>query len=211
VASTKAFTTQLVAFYLLALKLGMERKTLSSEELESAIADLRRLPRIVEQTLQLDSQIRQVAHRYFRVSNFLFLGRGIMYPIALEGALKLKEISYIHAEGYAAGEMKHGPIALIDENMPVLVIANQSPVYDKVISNLEEVRARDGQIIAIASAGDEKIAERADAVIRIPDLGEFLTAIVATLPVQLLAYHVATFKGTDVDQPRNLAKSVTVE
>ena len=165
----------------------------------------------MEETLQLDDQIRQVAHRYFKVPNFLFLGRGIMYPIALEGALKLKEISYIHAEGYAAGEMKHGPIALIDENMPVLVIANRSPVYDKVVSNLEEVRARDGQVIAIASIGDEKIAERADAVIRIPDLGEFLTAIVATLPVQLLAYHVATFKGTDVDQPRNLAKSVTVE
>jgi len=211
VASTKAFTTQLVVFYLLAMKLGMERKTLTDQELDSAIADLRRLPRMVEETLQLDPQIRQVAHRYFRVPNFLFLGRGIMYPIALEGALKLKEISYIHAEGYAAGEMKHGPIALIDENMPVLVIANQSPVYDKVISNLEEVRARDGQIIAIASTGDEKIAESADAVIRIPDLGEFLTAIVATLPVQLLAYHVATFKGTDVDQPRNLAKSVTVE
>ncbi len=211
VASTKAFTTQLVAFYLLALKLGMGRQALSQEEVEGAITDLRRLPRFVEQTLQLDSQIRQVAHRYFRVSDFLFLGRGIMYPIALEGALKLKEISYIHAEGYAAGEMKHGPIALIDENMPVLVIANQSPVYEKVISNLEEVRARDGQVIAIASMGDEKIAARADAVIRIPDLGEYLTAIVATVPVQLLAYHVATLKGTDVDQPRNLAKSVTVE
>ncbi len=211
VASTKAFTTQLVVLYLLALKLGMERKTLVGRELDAAIADLRRLPRMVEETLQLDPQIRQVAHRYFKVPNFLFLGRGIMYPIALEGALKLKEISYIHAEGYAAGEMKHGPIALIDENMPVLVIANQSPVYDKVVSNLEEVRARDGQVIAIASIGDEKIAERADAVIRIPDLGEFLTAILATLPVQLLAYHVATLKGTDVDQPRNLAKSVTVE
>jgi glucosamine--fructose-6-phosphate aminotransferase (isomerizing) len=211
VASTKAFTTQLVVLYLLALKLGMERKTLANQELEAAIADLRRLPRIVEETLHLDPQIRQVAHRYFRVPNFLFLGRGIMYPIALEGALKLKEISYIHAEGYAAGEMKHGPIALIDENMPVLVIANQSSVYEKVVSNLEEVRARDGQVVAIASAGDEKIAERVEAVIRIPDLGEFLTAIVATLPVQLFAYHVATFKGTDVDQPRNLAKSVTVE
>jgi len=211
VASTKAFTTQLVVLYLLALKLGVERKTLAGHELEAAIADLRRLPRIVEETLHLDPQIRQVAHRYFRVPNFLFLGRGIMYPIALEGALKLKEISYIHAEGYAAGEMKHGPIALIDENMPVLVIANQSSVYEKVVSNLEEVRARDGQVVAIASAGDEKIAERVEAVIRIPDLGEFLTAIVATLPVQLFAYHVATFKGTDVDQPRNLAKSVTVE
>jgi glucosamine--fructose-6-phosphate aminotransferase (isomerizing) len=211
VASTKAFTTQLVVLYLLALKLGVERRRLGAEELDSAIEDLRRLPRMLEETLQLDPQIRQVAHRYFRVPNFLFLGRGIMYPIALEGALKLKEISYIHAEGYAAGEMKHGPIALIDENMPVLVIANRSPVYEKVISNLEEVRARDGQVIAIASIGDEKIAERADAVLRIPDLGEFLTAVVATLPVQLLAYHVATLKGTDVDQPRNLAKSVTVE
>jgi glucosamine--fructose-6-phosphate aminotransferase (isomerizing) len=211
VASTKAFTTQLVVLYMLALKLAMERKTLTEEELESAIADLRRLPRIVEETLQLDPQIRQVAHRYFKVPNFLFLGRGIMYPIALEGALKLKEISYIHAEGYAAGEMKHGPIALIDENMPVLVIANRSSVYDKVVSNLEEVRARDGQVIAVASVGDEKIAERADAVVRIPDLGEYLTAVLAALPMQLLAYHVATLKGTDVDQPRNLAKSVTVE
>jgi glucosamine--fructose-6-phosphate aminotransferase (isomerizing) len=211
VASTKAFTTQLVVLYLLALKLGIERKRLDKEELEEGIQNLRRLPRIVEETLQLDPLIRQVAHRYAKAPNFLFLGRGIMYPIALEGALKLKEISYIHAEGYAAGEMKHGPIALIDENMPVLVIANQSPVYDKVISNLEEVRARDGQVIAITGASDTRLAEKADAVIPIPDLGEFLTAIVATLPVQLLAYHVATFKGTDVDQPRNLAKSVTVE
>jgi len=211
VASTKAFTTQLVALYLLALKLGLERKALGGEDLSNAIAELRRLPRIVEETLHLDPQIREVAHRYFKVPNFLFLGRGIMYPIALEGALKLKEISYIHAEGYAAGEMKHGPIALIDENMPVLVIANRSPVYDKVVSNLEEVRARDGQVIAIASVEDEMISERAHAVIRIPDLGEFLTAILAAVPVQLLAYHVATLKGTDVDQPRNLAKSVTVE
>ena len=134
-----------------------------------------------------------------------------MYPIALEGALKLKEISYIHAEGYAAGEMKHGPIALIDQNMPVVVIANRSPVYDKMISNLEQVRARDGQVIAIASEGDVDIVEKADAVIRIPELGEHLTALLATIPVQLLAYHVAALKGTDVDQPRNLAKSVTVE
>ena len=174
-------------------------------------AELRRLPRIAEQTLALDAQIRSVAQRYFRATNFLFLGRGIMYPIALEGALKLKEISYIHAEGYAAGEMKHGPIALIDQNMPVVVIANRSPVYDKIISNLEQVRARDGQVIAIASEGDQAIAEKADAVIRIPELGEHLTAVLATIPVQLLAYHIATLKGTDVDQPRNLAKSVTVE
>jgi glucosamine--fructose-6-phosphate aminotransferase (isomerizing) len=134
-----------------------------------------------------------------------------MYPIAMEGALKLKEISYIHAEGYAAGEMKHGPIALIDEAMPVVVIANRSPVYDKVVSNLEQVRSRDGQVIALASEGDDEIADKVNEVIRIPDLGEYLTAILATIPLQLLAYHVAVAKGTDVDQPRNLAKSVTVE
>ena len=155
--------------------------------------------------------MREIARRYFKAPNFLFLGRGIMYPIALEGALKLKEISYIHAEGYAAGEMKHGPIALIDENMPVVVIANQSPVYDKIISNLEQVRAREGRVIAVASDGDDAIADKANEVIRVPDLGEYLTSVIATIPLQLLAYHVATLKGTDVDQPRNLAKSVTVE
>jgi glucosamine--fructose-6-phosphate aminotransferase (isomerizing) len=211
VASTKCFTAQLVALYLLALKLGSARRTLSAEQLAEAFSALRRLPRMVEQTLALDHQIRSIAQRFFRATNFLFLGRGIMYPIALEGALKLKEISYIHAEGYAAGEMKHGPIALIDQNMPVVVIANRSPVYEKVISNLEQVRARDGQVIAIASESDPDIAEKADAVIPIPELGEHLTALLATIPVQLLAYHVASFKGTDVDQPRNLAKSVTVE
>ncbi len=211
VASTKCFTAQLVALYLLALKLGSARRTLSAEQLAEAFSALRRLPRLVEQTLALDHQIRSIAQRFFRATNFLFLGRGIMYPIALEGALKLKEISYIHAEGYAAGEMKHGPIALIDQNMPVVVIANRSPVYEKVISNLEQVRARDGQVIAIASESDPDIAEKADAVIPIPELGEHLTALLATIPVQLLAYHVASFKGTDVDQPRNLAKSVTVE
>jgi glucosamine--fructose-6-phosphate aminotransferase (isomerizing) len=211
VASTKCFTAQFLALYLIALKLGISRKALGGEELKQAFANLRSLPRIAEKTLALDGQIRAIAQRYFRASNFLFLGRGIMYPIALEGALKLKEISYIHAEGYAAGEMKHGPIALIDQNMPVVVIANRSPVYDKMISNLEQVRARDGRVIAIASEGDDGIAEKADAVIRIPELGEHLTALLATIPVQLLAYHVATLKGTDVDQPRNLAKSVTVE
>ncbi len=211
VASTKCFTAQLLALYLVALKLGISRKTLGADELREAVANLRRLPRIVEKTLALDGEIRAIAQRYFRATNFLFLGRGIMFPIALEGALKLKEISYIHAEGYAAGEMKHGPIALIDQNMPVVVIANRSPVYEKMISNLEQVRARDGQVIAIASEGDAGIGDKADAVIRIPELGEHLTALIATIPVQLLAYHIATLKGTDVDQPRNLAKSVTVE
>ncbi len=211
VASTKCFTTQFVALYLLALKLGIARKTLSEDQVREHVGQLRQLPRMVEETLALDDKIKAVAQRYFRAQHFLFLGRGVMYPIAMEGALKLKEISYIHAEGYAAGEMKHGPIALIDENMPVVVIANQSSVYEKVVSNLEEVRARDGQVIAIASVGDEGIEEKVDAVIRIPELGEFLTALLATIPVQLLAYHVAALKGTDVDQPRNLAKSVTVE
>jgi len=211
VASTKAFTTQIVALYLLALKLGIVRGRVDRDAGRAHIRDLMRLPRLVENTLELDESIRSIAQRYFHATDFLFLGRGIMYPIALEGALKLKEISYIHAEGYAAGEMKHGPIALIDENMPVVVIANQSCVYDKVVSNLEQVRAREGTVIAVATEGDESIEEKASEVIRIPDLGEYLTTILATIPMQLLAYHIAVLKGTDVDQPRNLAKSVTVE
>jgi len=211
VASTKAFTTQVVAHYLLAMRLGLSRGRLSREMAREHVRELLKLPRAVESILQLDDEIRGVAQRFFHARNFLFLGRGIMYPIALEGALKLKEISYIHAEGYAAGEMKHGPIALIDEDMPVVVIANRSPVYDKVLSNLEQVRSRDGMVIAIATEGDTSIAEKANEVIYIQDLGEYLTSILATVPLQLLAYHVAVLKGTDVDQPRNLAKSVTVE
>ncbi|HZO10085.1 MAG TPA: glutamine--fructose-6-phosphate transaminase (isomerizing) [Myxococcota bacterium] len=211
VASTKAFTTQVVAHYLMALRLGIARGRISREAARQHISDLQRLPRLVEKTLLLDDAVRAVAQKYHHATNFLFLGRGIMYPIALEGALKLKEISYIHAEGYAAGEMKHGPIALIDERMPVLVIATQGALYDKVISNLEQVRSRDGQVIALASEGDTQIAEKANEVIAIPDLGPHLTAVLATVPLQLLAYHVAVLKGTDVDQPRNLAKSVTVE
>jgi len=211
VASTKAFTTQVVALYMLAVKLGIAKGKLSEEEVRSALHDLVRLPRLVEQTLKMDAAVREVARKYFHASNFLFLGRGVMFPIALEGALKLKEISYIHAEGYAAGEMKHGPIALIDEDMPVVVIAEKSPVYDKVISNLEEVRTRGGRVIAIATEGDEAIADRAEEVLYIPELTGPLSSIIATIPLQFLAYHVATLKGTDIDQPRNLAKSVTVE
>ncbi len=211
VASTKAFVTQVVALYLLGLKLAIARGRLSEDEIRGHLKDVMRLPRLVEQTLQIDGHVLEIARKYFKASDFLFLGRGIMYPIAMEGALKLKEISYIHAEGYAAGEMKHGPIALIDEKMPVVVIATEGPLKDKLVSNLEQVRARDGQVIAIATEGDDKIATKANEVIYIPDLGPFLTSILATLPVQLLAYHVATLKGTDVDQPRNLAKSVTVE
>jgi glucosamine--fructose-6-phosphate aminotransferase (isomerizing) len=184
---------------------------IDDQQLEKHLADLVSLPRIVQETLEMNDEIESLAHKFFKKDDFLFLGRGIMFPLALEGALKLKEISYIHAEAYAAGEMKHGPIALIDENMPVLVIANRSAVYEKVVSNLEQVRSRDGQVIVIATDGDDEIAEKANDVIYIPECGEYLTSILATVPLQLLAYHVAVLKGTDVDQPRNLAKSVTVE
>jgi len=211
VASTKAFVTQCVALYLIALKLGIARGRVQDDEIRERLHDLMRLPRLVEEVLQLDAAVLEIARKYFKAEDFLFLGRGIMFPIAMEGALKLKEISYIHAEGYAAGEMKHGPIALIDEKMPVVVIANQGPLYEKLISNLEQVRARDGQVIAIATEGDQQIESKANEVIYIKDLGDFLTSILATIPLQLLAYHIATLKGTDVDQPRNLAKSVTVE
>ncbi len=211
VASTKAFVTQAVALYLIALKMGIVRALLTRSEIRSRLHDAMRLPRMVETVLALDQKILKIARKYFKAQDFLFLGRGIQFPIAMEGALKLKEISYIHAEGYAAGEMKHGPIALIDENMPVVVIATQGELHDKLISNLEQVRARDGQVIAIASVGDQEIAEKVNEVIYVEDLGEYLTAILTVVPLQLLAYHIATLKGTDVDQPRNLAKSVTVE
>jgi glucosamine--fructose-6-phosphate aminotransferase (isomerizing) len=211
VASTKAFTTQVVALYMLAVKLGLASGKLSSGDARERLSELMRLPRLVERALRLDEPVRAIAQKYVQARDFLYLGRGVMVPIAFEGALKLKEISYIHAEAYAAGEMKHGPIALIDEKMPVVVIATRSPIYDKVISNLEQVRARDGQVIAIASEGDDAIAAKANDVIYVPDLGEYLSAVLVTVPLQLLAYHVAMLKGTDVDQPRNLAKSVTVE
>ncbi len=211
VASTKAFVTQVMALYLIALKMGIVRGRLSQAAVRARLHDAMRLPRMIEGVLGLNDEILRIARQYFKAQDFLYLGRGIMFPIALEGALKLKEISYIHAEGYAAGEMKHGPIALIDENMPVVVIATKGELHDKLISNLEQVRARDGQVIAIASVGDDEIAEKANEVLYIEDLGEFLTAILAVVPLQLLAYHIATLKGTDVDQPRNLAKSVTVE
>jgi glucosamine--fructose-6-phosphate aminotransferase (isomerizing) len=199
VASTKAFVTQAVALYLIALKLGIVRGLLSKDQIRTRLHDLMRLPRMVEGILELDGDIQQIARHYFKAQDFLFLGRGIMFPIALEGALKLKEISYIHAEGYAAGEMKHGPIALIDENMPVVVIATKGELHDKLVSNLEQVRARDGQVIAIASKGDLEIAEKANDVLEVEDLGEFLTSILVVVPLQLLAYHIATLKGTDVD------------
>ena len=212
VASTKCFTTQVVALYLLALKLGIVRGSLGRDAVRQHGHELRRLPRLIEQTLGLWSHMEAIARRRQHARDFLFLGKGYGFPIALEGALKLKEISYIHAEGYASGEMKHGPIALIDENVPVVIVANQPSVYAKIVSNAEEARARGGIVIAVVDENNADVERYADEVIRVPaTTSEPMSALLATIPLQMLAYHVATLKGTDVDQPRNLAKSVTVE
>ncbi len=211
VASTKTFVTQLVILFLLSVRIGRALGLLSREEGRTLIEELVRVPHLMEEFLKTSNQVERIARKYLHAKDFLYLGRGINYPIALEGALKLKEISYIHAEGYPAGEMKHGPIALIDREMPVVVLATQNDVYEKVISNIEEVRAREGKIIALASPSDREIAKKVDDVIFIPETHPSLTPILLTLPLQLLAYYMADFKGTDVDQPRNLAKSVTVE
>jgi glucosamine--fructose-6-phosphate aminotransferase (isomerizing) len=218
VASTKAFTAQLTALYLFALYLGQVRGTVSADQAKDAVRELTRLPGKLEHLLTHEEDCEDLAKQYVRSQDFLFLGRGIHYPIALEGALKLKEISYIHAEGYPAGEMKHGPNALIDENLPVVIIATRDPNdalsmvrYEKTISNLKEVKARSGQVIALASDGDHEIREAADHVIYVPTAPEELLPILEIVPLQLLAYHIAVQRGCDVDQPRNLAKSVTVE
>jgi glutamine---fructose-6-phosphate transaminase (isomerizing) len=211
VASTKAFTTQLVILFLLGLRVGRELGHLTSETGKTLIEELIRVPHLMEELLKTSPEVARIARKYLDARDFLYLGRGINYPIALEGALKLKEISYVHAEGYPAGEMKHGPIALIDREMPVVVLATKNEVYEKVISNIEEVRAREGKIIALASPSDREIVKKVDDVILIPETLPSLTPILLTLPLQLLAYYMADFKGTDVDQPRNLAKSVTVE
>ncbi len=211
VASTKAFVTQLVILFLLALRMGRESGVLSNREGKTLVKELIRLPHLMEETLKSSKQVAQIAKKYLHARDFLYLGRGINYPIALEGALKLKEISYVHAEGYPAGEMKHGPIALIDKEMPVVVLATKNEVYDKVLSNIEEVKAREGKVIALASPSDRAIGKKVDDVIVIPETLPSLTPILLTIPLQLLAYYMADFKGTDVDQPRNLAKSVTVE
>ncbi|AFE08922.1 glutamine--fructose-6-phosphate transaminase (isomerizing) [Corallococcus sp. CA054B] len=213
VASTKAFTTQLVTLYLLAVKLGRMRGTLSVEGAQEHLTHLTQVPKMIEDVLKCEPQVKRVAREFMNAQDFLFLGRGPMHPVALEGALKLKEISYIHAEGYAGGEMKHGPIALIDEKMPVVVIAPKQPhiAYEKIIGNIEEVRARGGKVIAILDEDDNQADTLADHVIRIPAACALLAPVVATIPLQLLAYHVAEMRGNDVDQPRNLAKSVTVE
>ena len=211
VASTKAFTTQLTAFFLLALLFGKRRGVLDDARARTLIADLVTLPALVQQTLDQADAIAHLARKHGHATDFLYLGRGINYPIALEGALKLKEISYIHAEGYPAGEMKHGPISLIDEDLPVVVLIPKDSVYDKTLSNLKEVEARGGRIIALTDAPPPALADLAGDVVRIPTTNPLLMPILLTIPLQLLAYHVAVHRGTDVDQPRNLAKSVTVE
>jgi glutamine---fructose-6-phosphate transaminase (isomerizing) len=211
VASTKAFTSQVVVLGMLTVHLGRLRGTLSQSRGREIVRALARLPEQVATTLEMDPAIQQLAEEYKDHPNFLYLGRGYNFPGALEGALKLKEISYIHAEGYPAAEMKHGPIALIDENMPVVVIAPKDAVYEKVRSNIEEVKARGGRIIAVITEGDKDLLDFADHVIQIPRTHDMLTPVLATVPLQLLAYHIAVLRGCDVDQPRNLAKSVTVE
>ena len=211
VASTKAFTTQLVAMALVAIHLGKRTKTLSNERARALLSELVQLPQKMRDIVEGGAHLQVLARRYGMAHGFLFLGRGSQYPIALEGALKLKEISYIHAEGYAAGEMKHGPIALIDEHLPVVVLAPRGPFYEKVVSNLAEVRARQGKVLAIATKGDNEIGGHADDVVLVPDTALELQPILTVLPLQMLSYYVADGKGTDVDQPRNLAKSVTVE
>lgn len=211
VASTKAFTTSIVDQYLLALYLGQLRATLSPEMQGQYARDLAHLPELVSRTLECEAAVAELAAQLHHYRDFLFLGRGINYPIALEGALKLKEISYIHAEGYPAGEMKHGPIALIDENMPVLAIALKDALYDKMISQIEQAKARGGIVIALATEGDQFIATKADHVLYVPETPYLLSPVTAVIPLQMLAYHIAVRRGADVDQPRNLAKSVTVE
>ena len=211
VASTKAFTSQLVAISLLAIKLGQVRGKLSDTQMMEIVKDLYHIPAQMEHYLSDETHIAALAKRFQHHRDFLYLGRGVNYPIALEGALKLKEISYIHAEGYPAGEMKHGPIALIDENMPVVALAPHDAVFEKMLSNIEEVKARSGIVIAVTDRENLDLAERADAVITVPETNPLLSPLLMVLPLQLLSYHIALLRGCDVDQPRNLAKSVTVE
>jgi glucosamine--fructose-6-phosphate aminotransferase (isomerizing) len=196
---------------MLALTLGHKKGFLSDDDFSHYTEELSRIPSMIEKVLLQNYHIAEIARTFTYAHNFLYLGRGFSYPVALEGALKLKEISYIHAEGYPAAEMKHGPIALIDSDMPVVVIATHNAMYEKVLSNIQEIKARQGRVIALVTKGDDTIAKIADEVIELPDVLECLEPLVATIPLQLLAYHVAVCKGKNVDQPRNLAKSVTVE
>lgn len=211
IASTKAFTTQVVILTLMALQLADFKGNISRSQLNAILVELERIPEKMREILKLDEQIKEIAETYHTANNFLFLGRGANYPIALEGALKLKEISYIHAEGYPAAEMKHGPIALIDENMPTVVLATNDSAYDKIVSNIQEVKARKGRVIAVVNEGDTVIKEIADHTIEIPATLEIFAPLLSVVPLQLLAYHIAVWRGADVDNPRNLTKAVTVE
>ena len=201
----------IVATYLLGLWLGRQRGAITAEDVKKRIHDLVEIPRLVEKTLELDGQIAAMARDLVGARDFLYLGRGVQFPIALEGALKLKELSYIHAEGYAGGEMKHGPIALIADRLPVVALAPRDGCYERMLGNIEEVRARDGQVIAVVHAGDRAVASKAQHVIEVPACADLLAPLITVIPLQLLAYHIAVRLGCDVDQPRNLAKSVTVE
>jgi glucosamine--fructose-6-phosphate aminotransferase (isomerizing) len=211
VASTKAFTAQIIALYLLAIALGKNRGTIDEQAASGLVDDLLHLPGCIEAVLELDNEILAISKELFKVTDFLYLGRGIQYPIALEGALKLKEVSYIHAEGYPAGEMKHGPIALIDEALPVVILAPSGHLFEKVLSNMEEVNSRGGILITLATKGNEAIRKLSRYSILIAGSNSYLNTVLFTIPLQLLAYHIAVLRGCDVDQPRNLAKSVTVE
>ncbi len=211
VASTKAFTAQVAVLTMMAIIIGQKKNTISTEQFNKMVDELRDIPNKAEKILLLNDKIRQIAQEYKDANNSIYLGRGYLFPVALEGALKLKEISYIHAEGYPAAEMKHGPIALIDENMPVVFIATKDKSHEKIVSNIQEVKARKGKIVAVVTEGDETIKKLADHVIEIPETMDFLAPLTTVIPLQLLSYHIAVMRGCNVDQPRNLAKSVTVE
>ena len=211
VASTKAFTAQVMVLTMMAFLLAKKRNIISAQKYEEMISNMVRVPNVIEQLLQHEAKIKEIAQYYKDATNAIYLGRGYLYPVALEGALKLKEISYIHAEGYPAAEMKHGPIALIDQNMPVFVLATKDKYYEKIVNNIQEVKARRGKVIAIVSEGDETIKKMADHVIEVPNIDEALMPLVAVVPLQIISYYVAVMRGCNVDQPRNLAKSVTVE
>ena len=211
VASTKAFTAQVTVLAMMAVQLGKLKGTISNSKFRNLLIELQSIPAKIGSMLETEAQSKYISEAFQNSPNFLYLGRGYNFPVALEGALKLKEISYIHAEGYPAAEMKHGPIALIDENMPVVVIAPNNGQYEKIVSNVQEVKARDGKIIAIVTEGDTEISKVADFTIEIPPTTEEFSALLTTIPLQLLSYHIAVMRGCNVDQPRNLAKSVTVE
>jgi glucosamine--fructose-6-phosphate aminotransferase (isomerizing) len=211
VASTKAFTAQLTVLAMMAMKIGKAKGTLATAEYDRLIAELALIPEKVKTTLATHEAIKEVAKHYADARDFLFLGRGYNFPVALEGALKLKEISYIHAEGYPAAEMKHGPIALVDENLPVLFIATKDAYYEKIVSNIQEIKARKGMVIAVISERDSLIRDMADHVLVVPEVDELLAPLISVLPTQLLSYYIGVLRGLDVDKPRNLAKSVTVE